>query len=175
MALSLYELSIPNYLQILGGVSRVLQKGADHAAASDLDLGAIVDFRMREDMFPFSFQVVSVWHHSLGAINGIREGLFQPPPSLGALSYRELQGLVNEASDKLAAASREEIDALESRPMLFKVGDRETPFSTTDFIQSFSFPNFYFHAATTYAILRMQGVPLGKMDFLGQIRTSADG
>ena len=54
--------------------------------------------------------------------------------------------------------------------MLFKFGKTELPFTSDEFLLSFSLPNFYFHATTTYSILRQQGVPLGKMDYLGKLR-----
>ncbi len=54
--------------------------------------------------------------------------------------------------------------------MVFKLSDSEVPFTTTNFLLSFSLPNFYFHATTTYDILRMHGVPLGKFDYLGALR-----
>ena len=57
--------------------------------------------------------------------------------------------------------------------MLFRMGSTEIPFTTDSFLLSFSLPNFYFHATTTYNILRLHGVPLGKMDFLGPLRISA--
>ena len=170
MSLSLYELCVPAYLQTLGGVANVLATGAGHCAENDLDLDELVEFRMRDDMLPFSFQVISVWHHSLGAIKGIKAGEFAPPPKLDDVDYARLQGLVAEASEALQAQSAQEIDALEGKPLTFKVGGNEIPFTTTNFIQSFSLPNFYFHATTTYAILRMHGVPLGKMDYLGALR-----
>lgn len=170
MAISLYELSVPNYLQILGGVAGVMDKAAEHAAESDLDLEQLVDYRLQEDMLPFSFQVLSVWHHSHGAIEGLKAGVFEPPPNLGTLDYSGLRGLVAEASENLKALSHEDVDALEGQAMKFKMGTFEIPFSAMDFIQSFSLPNFYFHATTTYDILRLHGVPLGKMDFLGAMR-----
>ena len=170
MSLSLYDLSVASYLQTLGGVSNVLAKGEQHAAETGMDLDDIVSFRLREDMAPFSFQVVSVWHHSLNAVKGLKEGLFQPPPSVGDMDYAGLKGLVAEAISGLEGESREEIDALADKPLVFKLSSREIPFTTTNFIVSFSLPNFYFHATTTYDILRMQGVPLGKMDYLGALR-----
>ena len=54
--------------------------------------------------------------------------------------------------------------------MVFAIGDREMPFTNQNFLLTFSLPNFYFHATTTYDILRMLGVPLGKMDFLGRMK-----
>ena len=54
--------------------------------------------------------------------------------------------------------------------MVFKLGKNELPFTNQNFLLSFSLPNFYFHATTTYDLLRMLGVPLGKMHFLGQMK-----
>lgn len=170
MALSLYDISIPNYLQILHAVDGVLDKGAAFAAERDENPDDYTRLRLRDDMAPFSFQVISVWHHSLGAIRGIKAGLFEPPPDLGQTDYAALRGLVTEAIEEVSAQTREEIDALADQPMLFRAGKFELPFTVTNFIQSFSQPNFYFHATTTYDLLRMHGVPLGKLDFLGSMR-----
>jgi len=173
MSLSLYDTSVPSYLQILGGVANVLAAGEKYAAENGLDLEELINFRLRDDMAPFSFQVVSVWHHSLGAIRGIKAGEFAPPPALEALDYSKLQSLVAEASEELQAESPDAINALADKNMVFKVGGNEIPFTNVNFIQSFSLPNFYFHATTTYDMLRMHGVPLGKMDYLGALRVGA--
>ena len=170
MSLSLYDTSVPSYLQILGGVANVLAAGEKHAAENGLDLDELISFRLRDDMLPFSFQVVSVWHHSLGAINGIKAGEFAPPPTVEGVDYAKLRALVAEAIEGLQAESQDEINALEDKTMVFKVGGNDIPFTNVNFIQSFSLPNFHFHATTTYDMLRMHGVPLGKMDYLGALR-----
>ena len=64
------------------------------------------------------------------------------------------------------------MNAFSGRPMVFRIGEREIPFSSDSFVLSFSLPNFFFHATTTYAILRKHGVALGKRDYLGQLRTA---
>ena len=132
-----------------------------------------MQLKLHDDMLPLSFQVNSVWHHSLGAIEGIKAGLFQPPPKLRDVDYAKLKALVAEAISGLEGVGREEVEALAEKPMVFKLGDREIPFSTDSFILSFSLPNFYFHAATAYDLLRIEGVPLGKMDYLGQLRIAS--
>jgi len=170
MAISLYDICVPNYLQVLGGITGILRKGAAYAAENDLDLAEVVETRLRSDMQPFRFQVVSACHHSLGAIKGMREAVFPPPPPMPGLDYADLQALVEDATRELQAVSLEEVNALEGNAMKFKMGDFEIPFTTENFILSFSLPNFYFHATTTYDILRLAGVPLGKMDFLGEMR-----
>ncbi len=170
MANSLYDIAVPTYLQTLGGVASVLEKGKAHAAEHDIDLEAFIDSRMREDMLPFSFQIISCWHHSLGALRGLEAGEFRPPPSLEDLSYAKLQELVQEAIDGVGAYSADDVNALAGKDLTFKMSSMELPFKADDFILSFSLPNFYFHSTTTYAMLRMIGTPLGKMDFLGAVR-----
>ena len=170
MAISLYDVCVPSYLQVLGAVTGILQKGAQYAAASDLDVAELVETRLHSDMHPLSFQVVSVVHHSLGAIRGVEAGEFNPPPSMPDPTYAALEDLVRQANGELRAIDREAVDGLAGKHMLFKAGKFEAPFTAENFILSFSLPNFYFHAATTYDLLRMAGVPLGKMDFLGNLR-----
>ena len=173
MSTSLYDVSVASYLQVLGGVQNVLEKGEQHARAAGRDPDELVRLKLNDDMAPLSFQVVSVWHHSLGAIEGIKAGLFQPPPKLTGVDYPKVKALVAEAISGLKGFGREEVDALADKPMVFKLGNREIPFSTDSFILSFSLPNFYFHAATAYDLLRIEGVPLGKMDYLGQLRIAS--
>ena len=170
MAISLYDISISSYLQILGGITGVLQKGAEFSEANDLDLAQLVETSLCPDMLPFRFQVISVAHHSLGAIKGLREGVFAPPPPMPDLDYKALQGVVADTIAQLKSVTREEIDGFEGNDMKFKMGDFEIPFIAENFILSFSLPNLYFHATTVYDILRIADVPVGKMDFHGEMR-----
>jgi uncharacterized protein len=167
MAISLYDISIASYLKTLGAAKGFLAKGAAHAQENGIALSSIVDKRLYPDMLPFSFQVISVSHHSLGAINGVRSGVFSPPPSMPGVDYAGLQGLVDQAIEELTGVTRDEVEGFEGKAMKFKMGDFEIPFKAEDFFLTFSLPNFYFHTTTAYDILRMEGVPLGKMDFMG--------
>ena len=173
MSVSFHEVSVGSYLQMLSGVAGVLDKGASHAAEAGLDLQEVVMTRLRDDMMPFHFQVVSVAHHSWGAMQGLQKGSFSPPPFELDKDYAGLQALVAEARDGLAGLGEAEVEALAEKSIVFKLGKRELPFTNRNFLLSFSLPNFYFHATTTYDILRMLGVPLGKMDFLGQMKVGA--
>ena len=169
MAISLYDLSVASYLQTLGGVIGVLEKGLAHCTANAIDPNEIDETRLTSDMLPFRFQVQSVAHHSAGAIEGVKAGVFSPP-SGPDLDYRGLQKLVSDARDALSKLTRAEVNALEGRDVTFQLRDFKLPFTAEGFLMSFSLPNFYFHAATTYDILRMKGVKLGKRDFIGQMR-----
>lgn len=170
MAISLYDISVATYLQTLGAVSGFLAKGREHCEKTGVDLDDVVETRLYPDMLPFRFQLVSVAHHSLGAIQGIEAGVFEPPAPAPDRNYAGLEKLVVETRSALEGYAREAIDALTGRAVQFKIGDRGLPFIAENFVLSFSLPNFFFHATTAYDILRMKGVPLGKRDFMGAMR-----
>lgn len=163
-------MSVGSYLQGLDAVAGVLEKGATYAAEAGLDLQEVVMTRLHPDMMPFHFQVVSVVHHSWHAIQGLQKGVFGTPSFDLDKDYAGLQGLVNEAREGLAGLDESDVEALGDKSMVFKLGENEIPFTNRNFLLSFSLPNFYFHATTTYDILRMLGVSLGKRDYLGQMK-----
>ncbi len=173
MPLSLHALSVPSYLQTLGAVAGFLEKGLAHCESAGKDPAALVEARLIADMLPLRFQIVSVCHHSRGALAGAAEGLFGPPGDAGALDYKGLQALVAETREAIQKLTPAEVDGLQGKDMIFRLGKNDLPFVVEDFILSFSFPNFYFHAATAYDILRANAVPLGKRDFLGRLRMKA--
>ena len=173
MGVSLYDLSVASYLQGIGGVIGVLEKGLKHCAEHNIDPNTLVETRLHADMFPLQFQIQSVTHHSLGAIEGCKKGLFTPPPQIPAQDYKGLQKMVADTKDALTKLTPAEVNALEGKDMTFQIRDFKIPFTAEGFIMSFSLPNFYFHATTAYDILRMKGVPLGKRDFMGQLRMKA--
>ena len=170
VSISFHDASVGSYLQVLDGVAGVLDKGASHASDAGLDLQEVVMTRLRDDMMPLHFQVVSVAHHSWGAMQGLQKGSFSPPSFELDKSYAELRALVTEARDGLAGLNEADVEALAEKSMVFKLGKTDLPFTNQNFLLSFSLPNFYFHATTTYDILRVLGVPLGKINFLGQMK-----
>ena len=172
MAISLYEATVERFLQNLEGAAGVLAKGREHFTAAGVDLNDIAQHRFWEDMQPLSFQIVSVGHHSLGAIEGVKKGLFGPP-SRDLKTYDEMEAIIANARAALAALSPADVEAMAAKPLLFKAGEREMKFEGAGFLLSFSLPNFYFHAATAYDILRSKGVPLGKRDYMGKPRFAA--
>ena len=170
MAISLYDVTVGSFMQVLGGVAGFLDKGAAHCKAKGIDLKEVVETRLYPDMLPFRFQVIAVAHHSLGAIKGVQAGLFQPPSGPMDQDYAALQKLIGDARADLQKFDRKAIEALEGKDVVFKLGERQLPFTAENFLLSFSFPNFYFHATTAYDILRMKGTPIGKRDFMGAMR-----
>jgi hypothetical protein len=173
MATSLYDLSVTSYLQTLGGVAGFLDRGLAHFEENNTDPDEICDTRLYPDMLPFRFQIGSVAHHSLGAIEGVKKGVFTPPGALPEGGYAALQKLVADAREGLQKLTPAEVNGLEGKDVYFQFGERKMPFVAEGFIMSFSMPNFYFHSTTAYDILRSKGVPLGKRDFMGQMRMKA--
>lgn len=169
MAITLYDLSVGCFLQTLGAVEGFLAKGLAHCQEKGIDSNEIVETRLFADMLPFRFQVVAIAHHSAGALAGAKAGKFGPP-SPSTADYGGLQKLVTEARTSLEALKPEEVNGLEGKDVLFTVGELKLPFKAEGFLQSFSLPNFHFHATTAYDILRHKGVPLGKRDYMGRMK-----
>lgn len=167
---NLYDLSFGNYKQTLGATIAVMEKGAQYFAEQNLDLDDLIKMQLAADMAPFPFQVQSVQHHSLGAARGLMAGQFAPPPPMAERNYQGYIDLLIEAAAELDTIKVEEIIATEGKAVRFKLGKHEIPFTAENFVLSFSLPNLYFHATTIYNMLRIKGVPLGKVDFMGNMR-----
>lgn len=170
MATSLYDLSVACFLQTLGGVAGFLDKGLAHFTANNVDPNEIVETRLIPDMLPFRFQVQSVANHSFGAMEAVKKGVFSPATEMPSHDYRGLQKMIADAREGLQKMTPAEVNAFEGKDVTFQFRDRKMPFVAEGFLLSFSLPNFHFHAATAYDILRMKGVPIGKRDYMGALR-----
>ena len=170
MALTLYAATVPSYRQILASVAGLLTKAQAFCAERGLAPADIIQARLASDMFPFSFQVRATVGHSIGAIEALRRGTYSPDRSPLPETFAELEPLVARAEAALEALDPGELETLAEREVLFVSGERRLPFTGENFLLSFAQPNFYFHAATAYDILRWKGVPIGKRDFTGQVR-----
>ncbi len=173
MTFSLFDATVANYLQILGAVGGFLEKSRTHFNEKGIDLAEVVETRLAADMLPLRFQIVSVAHHSRGAMEAANSGVFLPPSGKPDLDFSALQALVTEASNEIAKLTPEAVNALIGRDVTFKLGERALPFTAEGFLMSFSLPNFFFHATTAYDILRHKGAPLGKRDFMGKLKLKA--
>lgn len=167
---TLYDLAIGNYKRVVDSAIAVMDKGEKYFAEQGLDLTDVVAMRLAPDMAAFPFQVLSVRHHSLGAAQGLLAGEFSPPPAAPELDYKGLEGLLTDTLAELDAIAPDDIAGAAGKAMYFRMKDFEIPFTAENFVLSFSLPNLYFHATTLYDMLRIKGVPLGKMDFLGKMQ-----
>ncbi len=167
MTFSLYDAVIPSNLQILGAVDALLDKAAAFCTEQEKAEAELIDARLAPDMLPFGYQVKSCAAHSIGGIEGVRAGTFSPDRTPWPTDFAGLHAVLQTAVTSLNAIDRETFDALADSDTEFAFGEMRMPFTGANFLLSFSQPNFYFHATTAYAILRAQGVAVGKRDFLG--------
>src|SRR5450631_573313 len=119
MTFSLYAATVPSYVQILGAVAGLLGKAEAFCAEKGITSQDLILGRLAEDMQPFAYQVKSTVVHSLGAIEGVRKGLFspdstRPPDTLAALNTQ-----IAEAQSKLEAIDAAEVDSFLGLDMLF--------------------------------------------------------
>ena len=170
MSSTLYDISVASFVQGLAGVTEVMRLGHEFYEANGKSPNEIVASRLRDDMLPFHFQAQAVTHQSLGAIEGVRQGQFGPPPRIEPLDYAGLQNLVAETLDGLRTVDADELNSYAGKPVIFRMGELEMPFTAENFILSFALPNFHFHAATLYDMLRIEVVSLSKKHFLGKMR-----
>ena len=174
MTISLYDASVGSYLQIVPAVSALLEKAAEHFVAQGVALDELPDWRLYDNMLPLRFQVASVAHHSIGTIESMHSGVFSPPPYDAKMGFAGLQQKLQKTLADLQALQPDEVNALSGKPMAFVMGDLRLPFTTENFVLSFSLPNFNFHATTAYDILRQRGLPLGKRDYMGRLRITRE-
>lgn len=170
MAISLHSAIIPTSLQIVGAVARLMDKAEDFCADHGMAPETLLQTRLADDMHPFAYQVKSVAVHSFSAIEGVRRGEFSPDESALPTTFDGLRERLVAAKAGLEAVTVEEMEGFEGKPMIFAFGTHRIAFTAVNFLLSFSQPNFYFHATTTYDILRVLGANIGKVDFLGRQR-----
>jgi len=171
MATSLYDLSVPTFLQTLKAVGGVLDRALTYCSETGADPDDFVHARLFDDMAPFHFQIEAAWHHSVWGLEAIKTGVFDPPALIGPVPFAGLRAMIGRAETALQAFTPEEVNSWGGKDLDLQIGPRRLAFTPDNLILSFSLPNFYFHAVTAYDILRARGVPLGKRDFEGRLRT----
>lgn len=165
VTISLYQVSVPVFLARLNALSHVLSKAEANAAERKIDPQVFLTDRLAPDMLTMTRQVLIATDHAKGA--GARlAGREVPRFEDTETTFPELQARIAKTVDFLKGISPSEIDGMEERPVSLKVGSRELSFKASEYLLGFAMPNFYFHITMAYAVLRHDGVPLGKLDFL---------
>lgn len=174
MATSLYDLSVPTFLQTVRAIAGFLDRAARHCIEQGADADDFVDARLFDDMAPLHFQIEAACHHAVWGVEALRTGIFDPPALVGPVPFAELQAMTVKAGTALEGLSPDEVNAWACKDLDLQIGPRRLAFTSETFILSFSLPNFHFHAVTAYDILRARGVPLGKRDYEGRLRTRSN-
>ncbi len=166
MPISMYQASVPVFQKMLQNLDGILDKGAASAAARKFDPAVLLGARLAPDMYPFTRQVQIATDHAKGGPARLA-GLEPPKFEDGESSFAELKARVARVQEFLAGLKPAQIDGSEERRIMLKFGPREFEFTGLPYLTQFALPNFYFHYTTAYAILRHNGVDVGKKDFMG--------
>jgi hypothetical protein len=166
VAYSIYQASVPVFLQQLGALSGVLDKAAAHARDSGTAPAELIDARLAADMFPLTRQVQIATDHAKGATARL-SGREVPKYEDNETSFDELKARIAKTVEFVKSVPASEIEGAESREIKLTIGGQERILPGERYLARVALPNFFFHVTTAYDILRHKGVPLGKRDFLG--------
>lgn len=167
MTISMYQASVPRFVNILGNLSRILDKAQAHIDARKIADTVLTGYRLFPDMLPLSAQVQIACDSAKGVVARL-SGVDAPVFEDNETTLAQLKERIAKTIAFLQSVPAEQIDGTEDKAIVTKRGDKETHYKGMQFLLGHAVPNFYFHVTTTYAILRHNGVEIGKRDYLGQ-------
>lgn len=168
MSTSLYDLTVPIFIRHLGALDAILTKGEAFAAEQGIEPSELLEARLYEDMAPLVSQIQRVTDSAKGAavrLGGIENVVMADEEK----TFADLHARIAKTIDFLKTVPRDAIDGKEAAAVSLQTPRQTFDFTGLGFVQTFVLPNFYFHMTTAYGLLRMKGVPLGKLDYLGAI------
>jgi len=166
MAMSMYTASVPVFQHMLRNLSHLLDKGEASAQARKFDASVLATFRLAPDMLPFTRQILiacDAAKNGVARISGVEAPKFEDDEA----TFAELKARIQKTLDYLATVSAGSMDGTEDKEITFPVGRENTRTMTAQaYLTTWVLPNFFFHITTAYAILRHNGVDVGKADYL---------
>ena len=166
MSLSMYQVSIPSLSHMLTSLSHILKKALLYAENKKIDPEVLVNARLAPDMFPLVKQIQIASDTAKGCAARLANIDIPSFPDTET-TFAELHERVIKTISFLNSVTAAQIDGSEDRTIILKFPNKTLEFSGRTYLFDFVIPNFYFQLTTTYAILRHNGVDIGKMDFLG--------
>ena len=166
MAISMYQASIPQFTKMLTNLSNILKKGEEFASAKGIDGKVLVEGSLAPDMFPLSKQVQIACDQ---VKNGMARLAGVEPPKFedNETTFAQLQDRIAKTIAFANSLKPAQIDGTEAKEIKFSIKEWSFEFVGEQYLLTWIVPNFYFHITTAYAILRHNGVEIGKMDYLG--------
>jgi uncharacterized protein len=168
MTISMYHASVPVFIRMLNNLKAILEKAAAHAEAKKIEPSVLINSRLFPNMFPLGRQVQIASDTAKGGAARLA-GLEPPKYEDNEATFPELAGRIEKTLAYLETFKPEQIDGSETRTITLQMRDKTVSYEGMFYLLSSVLPNFYFHVATAYAILRHCGVELGKGDFLGKL------
>jgi hypothetical protein len=169
VGLPVYDLAVASLKRMLENLDRIVTRAEEFAASRNIDPPALIQARLYPDMLPFVSQVRIATDTAKGAAARL-SGTELPRWEDNEATFAEIHARIGKAVDFLAGFRPEQFEGAEERSIEMKLPKRTVHYSGRDYILGFVLPNFYFHVTTAYAILRHNGVPVGKQDYLGESR-----
>ncbi len=166
MTISMYQASVPRFVNILGNLSHILDKAQTHIETKKIADASLTGFRLFPDMLPMATQVQIACDTAKGVVARLA-GVDIPVFEDNEKSLAELKTRVARTIAFIQTISPEQIDGTEEKDIVTKRGEKETHYKGMQFLLGHAIPNFYFHVTTAYNILRHNGVEIGKRDYLG--------
>ncbi len=167
MTISLYSASVPVFKQMLNATASILNKAEAHATAKKIDASVLLQSRLYPDMFPLLQQVQIAADFARG-VSARLAGVDVPVVDGSQTSFADLQILIATSLAFLDTLELAQIDGQENRDIILRPGTpKERKFSGQAYLLNYALPQFFFHTTTTYAILRHNGLEVGKRDYMG--------
>ena len=167
MSISMYQASVPRFVNILTNLTGILDKAQAHIDAKKIDVSALTTYRLFPDMLPMTTQVLIACDAAKGVVARLA-GIEIPVYEDTEKTLAELKARIAKTVDFIQSVTPAQIDGTEDKDIVTKRGDKETHYKGMQFLLGHALPNFYFHVTTTYNILRHNGIEIGKRDFLGK-------
>lgn len=168
MSLSMYEIAVPPMIRSLTNLRSILEKAATHAETKKIAPSVLVNARLYPDMFPLVRQVQIATDVAKGAVSRLA-GVEPPKYEDVETTFEELFARVDKTIALLESTDPKQLEGSEENTILLPMHDKTVTFKGLPYLVDFVLPNVYFHVTTVYAILRHNGVEIGKKDFLGNI------
>jgi uncharacterized protein len=169
MSISMYDFSIPMLTQGLTNLSAILDKAGTHAETKKFDSVVLAQTRLFPDMHPLVRQVQIACDTAKGAAARLA-GIEVPKHEDTEVTFADLKARIAKTVDFLKTVTAAQLKDAESRNIEIKFPNGSWKFTGIKYLTDFALPNFYFHECMVYALLRKNGVDVGKMDFLGAIQ-----
>jgi len=167
MTLSLHDASVPVFTQMLGGLDDVLAKTQAHVSARKIEPAALTQARLFPDMFPLARQVQIACDFAR-SVSARLAGADVPAYDDKEQSLDELRALIEKTLAFIAAFDAARFDGSAEREIVLRPGTpKEKRLTGTKYLLSYGLPQFFFHVTTAYALLRHNGVEIGKRDYMG--------
>jgi uncharacterized protein len=168
MSLSMYQASVPAFVQMLNNLSAMLDKAEAYSENRKIDPEVLLNYRLAPDMLPFIRQVQIAADLAKGAVARLA-AVEVPKHDDTEKTFADLKGRLAKTAAFVQSVQPNDIDGSEDREINLTLGEHKMSFKGQPYLLHFVMPNFYFHCTTAYDILRHCGVELGKRDFIGTI------